>query len=180
MSERQSLIAEQIKRLDDSSASPEVKLDASRTLVSAGKDAIGPLIARLEQPDDPVFLESMEVDTGPMNAGPPAAVPVSVKFQVERLLYQIVYPDDFPGLKARPPQNPPPGALANLQAKFDVGRDALTSEDVSRPPLAFIDDWQSWWVAHQGESLDDIRKWARREVDRIWRQIHRDTTLPPN
>jgi len=172
-------IEERIAVLDDASAPVEAKLDASRTLETLGKASIGPLIARLGQAADPVFLEDAVVEPGPMSSGPAARVPVSVKFEVERILYAIVYPDDFPGMKPRPPKDAPPVALANLQAKFDVGRDALTSEDVARPPIAFIEDWPTWWKEHQGESLAEIRKWARREVARTWSELRRQTEPSP-
>lgn len=161
-------VREQIEILFDAQAPGEAKLVASDTIVEAGKAAIPLLIERLQRPENPLFLDAMKVPTGPMHAGPPAVMPVAVKFQIERLLYQIIQPDDHPAAPATRPASEDPAAL--------IDRSLL---DRARPPLAFVKDWPGWWQAHKGETLDEMRSWSRQEIDRLWAEIHDQTTAPP-
>jgi len=162
-------LKDHITILDDEAAPGDAKMVSSDAIVAAGKTAISLLIDRLQQPDDPLFLEQLRVPTGPMHAGPPAVVPVRVKYHVETLLYRIVYPS---GTIADDGAAPATGdSPADL-----ISRDVLDQE---RPPLAFIDNWPAWWQTHQGESLDEIQSWSQGAIDQLWEKVHAETTPPP-
>ena len=122
--------------LDEKKASQDDKLAACEALVDAGAEAIPLLVERLLAEHDPVFLEDLLVDTGPMNAGPTQNVTVSVKFQVEALLYCIVWPEDEAPPNADGKKDPLQ-ALRPDPAELNLGD--------ARPPLAFVNDWSNWW-----------------------------------
>jgi len=160
-------LLQQIAILYDEKAPGEAKLVAADALVDAGKGAIPLLIDRLGQDENPIFLDRMKVATGPMHAGPPTVLPVGVKFQIESMLYRIIAPDDqVPTEKAAPA----PGGIGAL-----IDSSLL---DASRPPLAFVKDWSAWWGAHKHDSLEEMRAWAKAEVNRLWDEIHAQTTAP--
>ena len=173
MSDNDYDLNEQLAITQDLEAPRDVKLVACDRLVDAGKDAIPILVERLGQLDDPVFLSDAPVSTGPMHTGPPIVREVNLKFQLQTLLYRIICPD--PLVDDRKNDSPPdPMTGPDLDA-------ALSPKvlQASRPQLAFVEDWPSWWKQHQSESLEDIRDWSAREVDALWGRIYDQTTPPP-
>lgn len=171
----QVVLRDQIARLDDSSATDEAKKEAVRALAGAGVASIGLLVERLAKDGDAVCFERAPIATGPMNPGPTKISAVTVKFIVEELLYQIIAPSD-PVASAAATKT---GALGALEAQWAADRAALDGEAPSRPPIAFVDDWSTWWTAHRGEDLDVLRAWSRDEIDRRWALSHEETSLPP-
>jgi hypothetical protein len=161
-------LQEQIAIVYDDKAPGETKLVAADAVVDGGKAAIPLLVERLGRGENPIFLDQMKVPTGPMHAGPPTVLPVTIKFQIESMLYRIIAPDD------QMPTGESASAPGDLGALIDS-----SLLDASRPPLAFVEDWSAWWNTHQHESLDEMRAWAKAEVDRLWDEIHAQTTAPP-
>ncbi len=167
-------LKEQLAILEDAHAPEDQKLVASERLVDAGADAIPLLVERLAVADDPIFLDTMRIPTGPMHAGPPVVRQVTVRYQVERMLYAIIYPQPWP--KDAPVQKADRGPLSD-PAYADVLSPAILMS--SRPPLAFVKDWQSWLKTHRSESLEEMRAWSLEEVDRLWSSIYQETSPPP-
>jgi hypothetical protein len=168
-------LREQIALLDDIAAPADAKQAASDALVAAGKAAIPVLIGRLENPEDHLYLDGVRVPTGPMNAGPPATMPVQVRFQVESLLYRIVRPP-----AEKPAASVRAGARAASGGVPTIDHERLGVETTrATPELRLVDDWPAWWRAHRDESLEQIREWFRDEAERRWSRIHEKTTAPP-
>lgn len=132
----------QLGNLDDELLGAEEKQAALQALEAAGLTAAPLLVVRLAGPDA-FFLDDRVIETGPLNPGPPLRAATSVHFELEALLYRLVTPPDAireePGLG---PGAPP----------------------VTEVPPPFVEDWQRWWAAHQGEDLPAIHAWARREI----------------
>lgn len=161
----------QLRILDDAAAPRDAKRVACDRLTDAGTAAIPVLIERLHNSDDPIFLDAVRVQTGPMHAGAPVVRDVTVKFQVESLLYRIIYPEPWPADGPTPPADRGPANIAEALSPGILAN--------SRPPLAFVEDWASWWKTHAGESLDTIRAWSLGEVDARWQRVYRETSAPP-
>ena len=68
------------------------KLRAVHALLQGGTLALSLLISRLAQPSDPLFLKETLIPTGPLNPGPPRKMCVTLKYQIETILYEILCP----------------------------------------------------------------------------------------
>jgi hypothetical protein len=162
---------------------PAHKLRASQMLLQGGKQSLGILIERLALSADPVFLEQTLVPTGPLNPGPPRKMCVTLKFQIEYLLYEILYPQQSPrpellgertgpqGTSSTATQALPTQSLAQMKADWDSARDTAIGE-LAPAELggcyAFISDWQAFWKIHGHKDLDSLRQWSRTQVEAIW------------
>ena len=152
--------------IDDEAVPRDVKLRAVDALASAGKPALQPLIERLREPRDSMFLPDTPLEPGPMHAGGRTATAVSVKYMVETILYRIISP------LPRPPKL--------------TGKETLTEQMKMRGPpmetprMAYVDDWTAFWEAHSKASLEEMRYWSYEENDRLIVAIARESAgLPP-
>ncbi|MBT6433401.1 MAG: hypothetical protein HOK97_05255 [Deltaproteobacteria bacterium] len=161
----------------------EHKLRASHTLTQGGQLSLGILIERLAEPGDPIFLNEMLVTTGPLNPGPPRKMRVTLKYQIEHILYEILYPEQSPraellgdsqlntDISTGPSKPLPKQSLMEMKADWDKARDLAIGE-LSPAELggayAFVSDWQSFWATHGNKDLDALRKWSRVQVEAIW------------
>ena len=173
----------QLLCMEDPFVPPAHKLRASQWLMQGGKLSLGILIERLELPPDPVFLEETLVPTGPLNPGSPRKMCVTLKFQIEYLLYEILYPQQSPRpeLLGEPPERQdtnrtatlslPTQSLSQMKADWDSARDTAIGE-LAPAELggcyAFISDWQAFWKIHGHKDLDALRQWSRAQVEAIW------------
>jgi len=171
--------------MEDPAVLPAHKLRASNRLLQGGKQSVGVLIKRLEGASDPLFMHDFLVATGPMNPGAPRKMSVSLKYQIENILYQIIYPEQAPRpeLRGEPviedkattstaTHSPAPiQSLAAMKADWENARDQAIGE-LSPSELggayAFIADWQEFWRIHGTKSLADLRTWGRQQVEELW------------
>ncbi|MCK5689250.1 hypothetical protein KAI87_08270 [Myxococcota bacterium] len=158
-------IQELISLLYDTTASEKVKMEASFELLDLGKDAIFELIQKLSADENPRFSEGMMIQRGPMHPAAPRVMAVSVKFHIESLLYAAIYPsaDIFMAAEEAEGESAPKISDATLMEM--------------RQPLAFVSDWPHFWADHSAKSLQEIRRWARAEVERKWDAIS-DEMIP--
>lgn len=126
--------------------------EAGDALVKAGKSAIPVLIASLH---DTRVYETRDISNR-MNL-PPAAEPpkpliakITVGERCEKLLYQIITP-------------PTTSSFAGK----------VISEQILR-----VTDWNQWWAANQGKSLDAIHAELKPLVDQYWKQHGITQTVP--
>ena len=121
----------QLLCLEDPVVCPKHKLRATSALIAGGKTSIGLLIERMGKSGDCLFMDQLLVPTGPMNPGSPRKMRVSLKFQIEYILYEILYPEQAPRpeLKGEPvthdlkhnasAADAPQKSLAEMKAEWD-------------------------------------------------------------
>lgn len=179
--------------LEDPVVLPEHKLRATARLRAEGKHALGLLIERLSKPGDPIFMEEILVPTGVMNPGAPRTMRVSLKFQIESILYEILYPEQAPRpeLRGEPvltqPKTQrsavpsPKQTLAEMKADWDNARDFAIGELAPTElggAIAFVQDWESFWEEHQDKALEELQWWSRQQVQQRWAQSMSSAPTP--
>ena len=163
----------------------EHKLRATAQLVNGGKQSMKALIDRLLQAGDPVCFQNILVPTGVMNPGKPRKLTVTLKFQIETILYDILYPEQAPRPelagesirefrpKAHSEQqaSTPAQTLAEMKASWDHARDEAIGELAPAELGAaypFIEDWAKFWQANNHKDLQTLKDWSKERVKRRW------------
>ncbi len=182
----------QLLCLEDPVVLPAHKLRATAILIAGGKLSLPLLIERLANPEDVLFMEELLVPTGVMNPGPPRAMAVTLKFQIENILYEILYPEQAPRpeLRGEPVgietdtkgtgAPSPVQTLAQMKADWenarDQGIDRLAPTELGGA-YAFVQDWTSFWDDHGHKELEDLKKWSREQVKHRWAMNMANTPL---
>jgi hypothetical protein len=148
--------------LGDDLVSDDDKLEAIEVLTGAGKDAIGPLVERLNDRKDVLCMQEMLVHAGPLQSTGDQKLQVTVRYVVEMILYRIIAP------QRRAPE---------VKTRLDALKPTMEVPDM-RPPIPWVADWNSFWRAHKGHTLADIKAWSAEEVSRRWQAIGEGAPLP--
>ena len=192
--ERLNTLRYQLWCIEDPVVLPAHKLRAANVLVQAGKPAIELLVERFNQPGDPITMQQVLVPTGIMNPGPPRIMCVTLKYQIEQILYDIIAPDQAPRPELRgeiatqtsetlkTSMAPPKQTLAQMKSDWDAARD-LSIGELAPTELggayALVDNWVAFWDEHRHNELEEIQNYYRAQVQRRWARNMSQATAQP-